>query len=57
MSITAMQSNADKLTELFSLSATLDADSGSKYSTQREVNNVLIVSITSKDEQLLKSKT
>ena len=38
----------DKLTELLqSLSATLDADSGSKYSTQREVKKVLIVAITS----------
>tara|TARA_R110000868_G_scaffold363476_1_gene625774 strand:- start:1430 stop:2239 length:810 start_codon:yes stop_codon:yes gene_type:complete len=46
--ITAMRPYADKLTELLqSLSATLDADSGSKFSTQREVNNVLIVPITS----------
>ncbi|WP_345166766.1 ATP synthase F1 subunit gamma [Algibacter aquimarinus] len=46
--ITAMRPYADKLTELLqSLSATLDADSGSKYSTQREVKNVLIVAITS----------
>ena len=46
--ITAMRPYADKLTELLqSLSATLDADSGSKYATQREVNNVLIVAITS----------
>jgi len=46
--ITAMRPYADKLTELLqSLSATLDADSGSKYAEQREVNNVLIVSITS----------
>ena len=46
--ITAMRPYADKLTELLqSLSATLDADSGSKYSVQREVNNVLIVAITS----------
>ena len=46
--ITAMRPYADKLTELLqSLSATLDADSGSKYATQREVNNVLIVPITS----------
>ncbi|WP_242083728.1 ATP synthase F1 subunit gamma [Aestuariivivens sediminis] len=46
--ITAMRPYADKLTELLqSLSATLDADSGSKFSTQREVNNVLIVAITS----------
>ena len=46
--ITAMRPYADKLTELLqSLSATLDADSGSKYATQREVSNVLIVAITS----------
>lgn len=46
--ITAMRPYADKLTELLqSLSATLDEDSGSQYSVQREVNNVLIVSITS----------
>ena len=46
--ITAMRPYADKLTELLqSLSATLDADSGSKYATQLEVNNVLIVAITS----------
>ena len=46
--ITAMRPYADKLTELLqSLSATLDADSGSKFSEQREVNNVLIVPITS----------
>ena len=46
--ITAMRPYSDKLTELLqSLSATLDEDSGSKYAEQREVNNVLIVSITS----------
>ena len=46
--ITAMRPYADKLTELLqSLSATLDADSGSKFSEQREVKNVLIVAITS----------
>ena len=46
--ITAMRPYANKLTELLqSLSATLDADSGSKFSTQREVNKVLIVAITS----------
>ncbi|WP_452232846.1 ATP synthase F1 subunit gamma [Lacinutrix sp. MEBiC02595] len=46
--ITAMRPYADKLTELLqSLSATLDADSGSKFAEQRTVNNVLIVSITS----------
>jgi len=46
--ITAMRPYSNKLTELLqSLSATLDADSGSKFSNQREVNNVLIVAITS----------
>ncbi|MBC3845706.1 ATP synthase F1 subunit gamma [Winogradskyella echinorum] len=46
--ITAMRPYSNKLTELLqSLSATLDDDSGSKYSVQREVKNVLIVSITS----------
>ncbi len=46
--ITAMRPYANKLTELLqSLSATLDADSGSKYSSQREVNNVLVIAITS----------
>ena len=46
--ITAMRPYADKLTELLqSLSATLDADSGSKFAEQREVKNVLIVAITS----------
>jgi len=46
--ITAMRPYADKLTELLqSLSATLDADSGSTYSEQRELKKVLIVPITS----------
>jgi len=46
--ITAMRPYADKLTELLqSLSATLDADSGSKYANQRDVKNVLLVPITS----------
>jgi F-type H+-transporting ATPase subunit gamma len=46
--ITAMRPYANKLTELLqNLSATLDADSGSKYSEQRELKNVLIVAITS----------
>ena len=46
--ITAMRPYADKLTELLqSLSASLDADSGSKFAEQPEVNNVLIVAITS----------
>ena len=46
--ITAMRPYSDKLTELLqSLSATLDADTGSKYAEQREVEKVLLVSITS----------
>ena len=46
--ITAMRPYADKLTELLqSLSASLDADSGNKFSIQREVKKVLIVTITS----------
>ncbi|MFC7356111.1 ATP synthase F1 subunit gamma [Jejudonia soesokkakensis] len=46
--ITAMRPYSEKLTELLqNLSATLDADTGSKYSDQREVNNVLVVAITS----------
>ncbi|WGH74740.1 ATP synthase F1 subunit gamma [Tenacibaculum tangerinum] len=46
--ITAMRPYSSKLTELLqSLSATLDSDAGSVYSTQREVNKVLLVSITS----------
>ncbi|WP_299098108.1 ATP synthase F1 subunit gamma [uncultured Winogradskyella sp.] len=46
--ITAMRPYSNKLTELLqSLSATLDADSGSKYSEQRDVNKVLIVAVTS----------
>ncbi|PKG52086.1 MULTISPECIES: ATP synthase F1 subunit gamma [Olleya] len=46
--ITAMRPYSDKLTELLqSLSATLDEDAGSKFAEQRDVNNVLIVSITS----------
>jgi F-type H+-transporting ATPase subunit gamma len=46
--ITAMRPYSNKLTELLqSLSATLDADSGSKFADQREVNKVLIVAITS----------
>lgn len=46
--ITAMRPYANKLTELLqSLSATLDADSGSKFANQREVNKVLVVAITS----------
>lgn len=46
--ITAMRPYADKLTELLqNLSATLDADSGSKFSDQRVVKKVLLVPITS----------
>ena len=46
--ITAMRPYSDKLSELLQgLSATLDADSGSKFADQRVVNNVLIVAITS----------
>lgn len=46
--ITAMRPYSDKLSELLqSLSATLDADSGSKFADQRVVNRVLIVAITS----------
>ena len=46
--ITAMRPYANKLTELLqSLSASLDADSGNKFSAQREVNKVLVVTITS----------
>jgi len=46
--ITAMRPYSEKLTELLqNLSATLDADSGSEYSEQREVNKVLMVAITS----------
>ena len=46
--ITAMRPYSEKLTELLqNLSATLDSDSGSKYSHQRDVNKVLVVSITS----------
>ena len=46
--ITAMRPYANKLTELLqSLSATLDADTGSKFSQQRELKKVLIVAITS----------
>ncbi len=46
--ITAMRPYADKLTELLqSLSASLDGDSGSKFSDNREVNKVLIVAVTS----------
>jgi F-type H+-transporting ATPase subunit gamma len=46
--ITAMRPYAEKLTELLqSVSATLDGDAGGEYTTQREINKVLIVVITS----------
>ncbi|MBT0607190.1 ATP synthase F1 subunit gamma [Aequorivita echinoideorum] len=46
--ITAMRPYSEKLTELLqNLSATLDADSGGKYSEVREINRVLVVAITS----------
>ena len=46
--ITAMRPYSEKLTELLqNLSATLDSDSGSAFSEQREVNKVLVVAITS----------
>lgn len=46
--ITAMRPYAEKLTELLqSLSATLDGDVGGSYTSQREVNKVLLVAITS----------
>ncbi|TBX71262.1 ATP synthase F1 subunit gamma [Flavobacterium silvisoli] len=46
--ITAMRPYAEKLTELLqSVSATLDGDAGGQYTTQREINKVLIVAITS----------
>jgi F-type H+-transporting ATPase subunit gamma len=46
--ITAMRPYSNKLTELLqTLSATLDEDSGSKYSVERDVKNVLVVAITS----------
>ncbi len=46
--ITAMRPYSEKLTELLqNLSTTLDADMGGKYSEQREVSKVLVVTITS----------
>ena len=46
--ITAMRPYANKLTELLqSLSATLDADSGSKFANQRPFNKILVVAISS----------
>ena len=46
--ITSMRPYAEKLTELLqNVSASLDGDSGSKYSEQRPVNKILVVAITS----------
>lgn len=46
--ITAMRPYSEKLTQLLqNLSATLDADAGGEFTTQREVKRVLIVAITS----------
>ena len=46
--ITAMRPYADKLTELLqNLSASLEGDSGSVYASNRSVNKVLVVAITS----------
>lgn len=46
--ITAMRPYAEKLTELLqSLSASMDVDSGSKFSEVRELNKILVVPITS----------
>lgn len=46
--ITAMRPYADKLTELLqNLSATLEGDLGGSFTTEREVNKVLLVAITS----------
>ena len=46
--ITAMRPYSDKLTELLQgLSATLEGNNASKFAETREVNNVLVVTITS----------
>lgn len=46
--ISAMRPYAEKLTELLqNVSASLDGESGGKYSDQRPVNKILIVAITS----------
>jgi F-type H+-transporting ATPase subunit gamma len=46
--ITAMRPYAEKLTELLqNLSATLEGDTGGAFADQREVNNVLLVAVTS----------
>ncbi|GAA4109956.1 ATP synthase F1 subunit gamma [Aquimarina addita] len=48
VAITAMRPYSDKLTELLqSLSASLEGDSASVYSEEREVNKVLVVAIAS----------
>jgi len=46
--ITAMRPYAEKLTELLqSVSATLEGDAGGEYTSQRQINKVLVVAITS----------
>lgn len=46
--ITAMRPYSEKLTEILqAVSATMEGDTGAAYTAQREVNNVLIVVITS----------
>ncbi|MDN3678400.1 ATP synthase F1 subunit gamma [Flavobacterium paronense] len=46
--ITAMRPYAEKLTELLqNVSSTLDGDAGGEFTSQREINKVLIVAITS----------
>lgn len=46
--ITAMRPYSEKLTEILqAVSATMDGDTGAEYTAQREVNNVLIVVVTS----------
>ena len=46
--ITQMRPYSEKLTQLLQdLSATLDDDASSKYAEEREVNNVLIVAVSS----------
>lgn len=46
--ITAMRPYSDKLTELLrNLSASLDAESGGKFSEKRDINKVLVVVVTS----------
>ena len=46
--ITAMRPYAEKLTELLqNVSATLEGDAGGEFTSQREINKVLVVAITS----------